>query len=369
MSLERKWKNSHEYCRKDLYPHRYLASSGLSERWLLPRYQSKDVPGHQGPWMKVQKWQQVPLPSSATTMENMEEDRTKGTFVHPLSDQNNQIINTTLNYLPDRALTEIQVRNHNDSFKAFLSLFSPDLSSYFLLPPSLWPCFSSGSEDPSAFQQITIFCKKAACQYSALCKSPSPAPPLRLTVHPVQRRIRWSNEKCWRIGSRKCQCNFICFKAVVGSAKLFTLHPALYDHHIYLCNLHLHCPFPAFCHAHATVTETVAIVGQVLAFPISMCHGPALNLLPWHPWPSQSFPPEKQLLNSKTESYLIHFKPTVSCLTHYAQGEQTVPFCSGAALDMFEDSYTVPFPVFTWLNTQEMLSTPPMQSGPQVSPP
>lgn len=47
-------------------------------------------------------------------MENMEEDSTKGIFVLPPSDQSNQIINKTLNYLPDRSLTDIQVRNHSN---------------------------------------------------------------------------------------------------------------------------------------------------------------------------------------------------------------------------------------------------------------
>lgn len=201
-------------------------------------------------------------------------------------------------------------------------------------------------------------------------KAPSPAPPLRFTVHPAQKRSRWSNEKCLGIGRGKCRCNLnTCFNFVVGSVKLFTPCLALCDHHIYLCKLHLHCPFPSFCHAHATTTETVAVVGQALALPISTCHGPALNLLPWDPRPSQFFPFEKQFPNSKTESSLLQVKPTASCLIHHAHGEQIIPFCSGAALAIFEDSYPVPFPVFTSPKTQEMLPTTPMQSGLQVSPP
>lgn len=116
-------------------------------------------------------------------MENTEEDSTEGTFVLLLSDQNNQIINKTINYLPERALTETQVRNHNDSFKALPSLSLPDLSSYFLLLPSLWPCFSSASEDSSAFQQITIFGIKQPVS-TVLLESPFSSPSLEVHCSP-----------------------------------------------------------------------------------------------------------------------------------------------------------------------------------------
>ena len=51
---------------------------------------------------------------SVYPMENEEEDSTEGTSVLPPSDQNNQIINKTLNYLPDKALADIRVKNHNN---------------------------------------------------------------------------------------------------------------------------------------------------------------------------------------------------------------------------------------------------------------
>lgn len=87
-------------------------------------------------------------------------------------------------------------------------------------------------------------------------------------------------------------------------------------------------------------------MGEALALPVRVFHGPALKLLPQGQWPSQSFPFENQLPSSKTESSLMELKPTASCLILCAHGEQIVPFGSEAALDKFKDSYPAP-----WSNT------------------
>lgn len=53
------------------------------------------------------------LPSTYP-MENVKEDSMEGTFVLSPHNQNNKIIIHTLNYLPEKALTDTQVRNHNN---------------------------------------------------------------------------------------------------------------------------------------------------------------------------------------------------------------------------------------------------------------
>lgn len=80
----------------------------------------------------------------------------------------------------------------------------------------------------------------------------------------------------------------------------------------------LTCP-PTFFYSH--------LCGPVSALQVKI---PVL-FNKWDPWPSQSFPVEKQLPSIKIESYLPQFKLTACCLIHYAHGEQIVAFCYGAA--------------------------------------
>lgn len=52
-------------------------------------------------------------------------------------------------------LSDIQVKNHNNHFKAFPSLSLPDLSSYLsTISVALATCFSSACEDPHSSQQF-----------------------------------------------------------------------------------------------------------------------------------------------------------------------------------------------------------------------
>lgn len=114
-----------------------------------------------------------------------------------------------------------------------------------------------------------------------------------------------------------------------------------------------------------TFTSTSRPSRAGLGSPQSRCHGPALNLLPWELWPSQTFLSEKQLPNSKTKSSLLQFKPTASCVIHCAHGKHIVPFWN-SHLRVWRQ-----LPSSLWvlpcLKPQVMMPTTPKRSEPQVS--
>lgn len=158
----------------------------------------------------------------------------------------------------------------------------PDLSLLISPPTFFYPhlCarFSSASENPDAFYQITILGIKSV---SRVCLQ-SPFPSLSLEAHcspsteekKMEQRVE---ELAWE---SVCVSFNIWFKVAVRTLKLCTPHLALCDHHIYLCNFI--CTVPSL---HSAMIMAPQLRQQLqwdkLWFsPPSTFHVLILNLLP-----------------------------------------------------------------------------------------
>lgn len=200
---------------------------------------------------------------------------------------------------------------------------------------------------------------KISCQNSVFTKPlPQPLPWGSLFT---QHRGEANGAMNWGAGESVCVSLNIWFNAAVRSLKLCTPHLALCDHHSYLCNFI--CNVPSLHSA----TIMVPQLRQQLQWD-KLWLSPQAHFMCWFStYFHKYFPFENQHPKTKPGFSLLPTKPSHSSLTPHAHREQSVPFWSRVTPGIFDNSYLVPFPVFTWPKTQEVLPTPPMQCEPQAA--